>query len=121
MLESSLTAEISHTKEKLGAATKAKAAATETQASAEGDLAETTKTKAADEEYSATLKTECETAASEWAERQKSAKEEMAAIEKAKEILSTGVTALTQVSVSQKSIAFDEDGDENSEKRQKLA
>merc|ERR1719240_1754978 len=114
MLESGLTGEIEHGKEKLSAATKAKAAAEEAQASAEGDLTETTKTKAADEEYSANLNTECETTAAEWAARQKSAKEEMAAIEKAKEILETGVTALAQVSVSTKSIAFDEDGDENS-------
>merc|ERR1719421_1416717 len=87
MLESSLQSEISHNAEKTSAATKSKAAAEESKATAEGDLSTTTKTKAADEEYSATLKTECETAASEWAARQKSAKEEMAAIEKAKEIL----------------------------------
>merc|ERR1719240_1709515 len=76
MVEQGLNGEIEHGKEKLSAATKAKAAAEEAQSKAEGDLAETTKTKAADEEYSATLKTECETTASEWAERQKSAKEE---------------------------------------------
>merc|ERR1719443_481040 len=120
VLEQGLTGEIEHGKEKLSSATKAKAAAEETQASAEGDLAETTKTKAADEEYSANLKTECETTASEWAERQKSAKEEMAAIEKAKEILVSGVTALSQVSVSHKSIEFDQDEDENTQKRRKL-
>merc|ERR1719172_490845 len=70
MLESGLNGEIEHGKEKLSSATKAKAAAEEAQSKAEGDLAETTKTKAADEEYSANLKTECETAASEWAARQ---------------------------------------------------
>jgi len=109
MLESSLSGEIAHTQEKLGAATKAKAAATETEASATGDLAETTKTKAADEEYSATLKTECETAAEEWAARQASAKEEMAAIDKAKEILSTGVVAFAQLSATSKRVDFDDD------------
>merc|ERR1719243_200505 len=98
VLEQGLNGEIEHGKEKLSAATKAKAAAEEAQSNAEGDLAETTKTKAADEEDSGNLKTECETTATEWAERQKSAKEEMAAIEKAKEILETGVTALSQVS-----------------------
>merc|ERR1719156_36186 len=46
MLESSLTGEISHSKGKLGAATKAKAEGEETQSTAEGDLAETEKTKA---------------------------------------------------------------------------
>merc|ERR1740138_2007318 len=60
MLESNLESEISHNAEKTSSATKAKASAEESQATAEGDLAETTKTKAADEEYSATLKTECE-------------------------------------------------------------
>merc|ERR1719240_2420809 len=120
MVEQGLNGEISHNKEKLSAATKAKAGAEETQASSEGDLAETTKTKAADEEYSANLKTECETAAAEWAERQKSAKEEMAAIEKAKEILSTGVTAFSQVSTSRRQISFDEDDDEKSVTRRKL-
>merc|ERR1719515_354710 len=111
MVEQGLNGEIEHGKEKLSAATKAKAAAEEAQSKAEGDLAETTKTKAADEEYSSTLKTECETTAAEWAERQKSAKEEMAAIEKAKEILSTGVTAFSQVGVARRQISFDEDSD----------
>merc|ERR1719453_588865 len=96
MLEQSLSAEVSHNTEKHGAAVTAKADATEAKATAEGDLAETTKTKAADEEYSATLKTECETAADEWAARQASAKEEMAAIDKAKEILVSGVVAFVQ-------------------------
>merc|ERR1719478_334285 len=104
MVEQGLNGEIEHGKDKLSSATKAKAAAEETQSKAEGDLAETTKTKAADEEYSSTLKTECETTAHEWAERQKSAKEEMGAIDKAKEILATGVTALSQVSVTHKQI-----------------
>merc|ERR1719443_1299334 len=112
MLESSLTSEISHNKEKLSAATKAKAEGEETQATAEGDLAETTKTKAADEEYSTTLTTECEMAAKEWAARQASAKEEMAAIDKAKEILSTGVVAFAQVGTSLKRVKSDDDDDD---------
>merc|ERR1719478_1904524 len=44
----------------------------------------------------------------------------MAAIEKAKEILSTGVTAFSQVGVARRQISFDEDSDENSDKRRKL-
>merc|ERR1719460_3072260 len=52
MVEQGLTGEIDHSKEKLSSATKAKASAEETQSTSEGDLAETTKTKAADEEYS---------------------------------------------------------------------
>jgi chromosome segregation ATPase len=123
MLESSLSSEIAHNKEKLAAATKAKAAAEEAQATSEGNLAETEKTKAADEEYASTLKTECETAAKEWAARQASAKEEMAAIEKAKEILVSGVVAFAQVGVSSKRVSFDDDdseSDEKSEVRAKL-
>jgi hypothetical protein len=96
MLESSLQSEISHTSDKLATAKKTKAMAQESQATAEGDLAETTKTKAADEDYSENLKTECELAAKEWAARQASAKEEMAAIDKAKEILVSGVVAFVQ-------------------------
>jgi chromosome segregation ATPase len=96
VLGQSLNAEISHNQEKIATATKNKASAEESKANAEGDLAETSKTKAADESYSATLKTECETAATEWASRQASAKEEMAAIEKAKEILVGGVVAFVQ-------------------------
>jgi len=119
MLEQSLSGEVSHSKDKLSAATKAKAAAEETQSTSEGDLVATKKTKAADEEYSTTLKTECETAASEWAARQESAKAEMAAIDKASEILASGVTALVQVRTKR---SFDDDSEEDAqgEMRQKL-
>merc|ERR1719182_223795 len=124
MLSSSLEAEISHNSEKTSAATKSKASAEESKATAEGDLAETTKTKAADEEYSATLKTECEMAASEWAARQASAKEEMAAIDKAKEILISGVVAFVQSGAKLTNKAdFDDDdsdSDASSEVRVKL-
>jgi len=123
MLESSLESEIAHNKEKLAAATKAKAEAEEAQSTAEGNLAETEKTKAADEEYSSNLKTECETAAKEWAARQASAKEEMAAIDKAKEILVSGVVAFAQVGASSRRVNFDDDDSESDEKdevREKL-
>merc|ERR1719313_2921779 len=99
MVKSGLEGELKHSQEKLGTANSGKAAATEAQSKAEGELAETSKTKAADEEYAATLKTECETKATEWAERQKSANADMAVIEKAKEILTSGVKAFVQVKV----------------------
>jgi len=115
MLEQNLQNELSHNQEKLATATKSKASAQESQATAEGDLAETTKTKAADEEYSATLTTECELAAKEWAARQASAKEEMAAIEKAKEILVSGVVAFMQYGTKLSSKSFDDsDSDDDS-------
>merc|ERR1719156_427214 len=98
MLEQGLKDEISHGEEKLSTATKSKAANEQAKEDASGKLVETTKSKAADEEYAGTLKTECESKASEWEARQKSAAEEMGAIEKAKDILVSGVTAFAQVS-----------------------
>merc|ERR1719409_1813246 len=97
MLKSGLEDEIKNGNEKLSIATSGKAANQEAKADAEAKLVETQKSKAADEEYAGTLKTECETKATQWAERQKSATEEMGAIEKAKEILVSGVTAFMQV------------------------
>merc|ERR1719379_1513892 len=115
MLESNLEAELSHSQEKLATAKKTKASAEESKATAEGDLAETTKTKAADTEYSESLKTECELAEKQWAARQASAKEEMAAIEKAKEILVSGVVAFVQ-SKSKISSKNSDDGDSDDAK-----
>merc|ERR1719217_2005810 len=113
MLEQSLSGEISHNQDKASSATKAKAGAEETLATSEGDLVATKKTKAADEEYSTNLKTECETAAHEWAARQESAKAEMAAIDKASEILASGVTALVQTGTQKRS--FDDDSEDESD------
>jgi len=120
MLESSLSGEIDHNNEKLSSATKAKAGAEETLATSQGDLVATEKSKAADEEYATNLKTECETAAREWAARQASAKAEMGAIDKASEILASGVTALVQVSATDKSFDDNSETSEQSEMRQKL-
>merc|ERR1719443_271186 len=97
MVESGLTDEITNGKAKLSTATKGKAAAEQAKEEASGKLVETKKSKAADEEYAGTLKTECESKSAEWDERQKSAKAEMGAIEKAKEILVSGVKAFVQV------------------------
>merc|ERR1719337_459849 len=113
MLEQGLKDEISHGEEKLSTATKSKAANAEAKADASGKLVETTKSKAADEEYAGTLKTECESKASEWEARQKSAAEEMGAIEKAKTILVDGVTAFVQV--SSKTRRWNPDDDEESD------
>jgi hypothetical protein len=120
MLDQSLSGEISHGNEKLSSATKAKAGAEETLSTAEGDKVATEKSKAADEEYSTNLKTECETAAKEWAARQESAKAEMAAIDKASEILASGVTALVQVKTNKRSFDDDSEDDAQSEMRQQL-
>merc|ERR1719161_2865142 len=97
MLEQGLKDEIKHGGEKLSTATKSKAANEQAKEDASGKLVETEKSKAADEEYAGTLKTECEAKASAWEARQKSAAEEMGAIDKAKTILVDGVKAFVQV------------------------
>merc|ERR1719335_1979117 len=114
MVESGLSDEITHGKEKLSTATKGKAMNEQMGEEASEKLVETTKSKAADEEYAGTLKTECEAKAAEWDERQKSAKAEMGAIEKAKEILVSGVKAFVQVKVSTKTRRWSpDDSDED--------
>merc|ERR1719214_283206 len=122
MLEQGLKDEIKHGEEKLSTATKSKAANEEAKETASGKLVETEKAKAADEEYAGTLKTECEAKASEWEARQKSAAEEMGAIEKAKEILVSGVTAFAQVSSKTRRWNPDDEDESDavSEKREKV-
>merc|ERR1719191_747634 len=61
------------------------------------ELEETKKSKAADESYLADLKMDCASKSKEWSERQKSVAEELAAIAKAKEILTAGVKMFLQV------------------------
>merc|ERR1719316_236599 len=112
MMKSGLEDELKHEKEKLMWSIKEKAKDIQAGAKAQGDLAQTSKAKAADEEYASTLKGECETKAAEWAERQKSATEEMAVIDKAKEILTSGVKAFVQVK-SKINKANDDDDDED--------
>jgi chromosome segregation ATPase len=116
-IDNTLSNEVSHAQEKLSTAKSSKAANEEAQAAAEGELVETKKSKAADEEYASTLKGECEAKASEWAARLKSAAEEMAAIDKAKEILVSGVKAFVQVSARthRKSDEDEEDAEEAKE------
>merc|ERR1719182_897470 len=116
MLEQGLKDEISHGEEKLSTATKSKAANEQAKEDASGKLVETQKSKAADEEYAGTLKTECEAKASEWEARQKSAAEEMAAVEKAKQILVDGVKAFVQVSSKTRTKRWNPDDDDEDDK-----
>jgi hypothetical protein len=97
MLKQSLDTETKQMQKRLAAATNEKAATEESKSIAEGDLAEATKSKATDTAYLKDLKQSCSLKAAEWAERQKSAGEEVAVIEKAKEILSSGVKVFLQV------------------------
>merc|ERR1719191_2234718 len=114
MLKQGLEDEISHGKEKLGTATSGKAANEEAKEDANAKLVETSKSKAADEEYAGTLKTECEAKAAEWEERQKSATAEMGAIDKAKEILVSGVKAFVQVSTKTRRWSPDDSDEDDS-------
>merc|ERR1719449_231102 len=122
MLESGLKDEISHGGEKLSTAKSGKAMNEESKATASGKLVETEKSKAADEEYAGTLKTECESKASEWEARQKSAAEEMGAIDKAKDILVSGVKAFVQVKTQTRRWNPDDDDESDavSAKRQQV-
>jgi chromosome segregation ATPase len=96
MMIQSLTDQITLGKSKTSDAKATKAALTEDAGKASGELAETKKTKLADTIYLDDIKLQCSQAAAEWAERQKSAKGEIAAIEKAKDILTSGVKVLVQ-------------------------
>jgi hypothetical protein len=122
MLEQGLNDEITHGNDKLSTATKGKAANEQAKQDASGKLVETTKSKAADEEYASTLKTECESKAAEWEARQKSATEEMGAIDKAKEILVSGVKAFVQVKTQTRRWNPDEDDESDAvaAKREKV-
>merc|ERR1719160_2323463 len=121
MLEGGLKNEISHGKEKLGSNTKLKASATQAGEEASGELTETEKTKAADEEYVTTLKQECQAKAVEYEETMKSGKAEVAAIEKASTILSEGVTAFVEVRSrthrASSKVRFNPDDDDESDEQ----
>jgi hypothetical protein len=68
----------------------------EEKAEAEGEVAKTEETKAAAEKYLASVTSECDKTSADWDARQKGAKEEIAAINKAKEILASRVTVFVQ-------------------------
>merc|ERR1719327_297546 len=122
MVKGALTSELKNTEDKLSTAKSSQAAAAEAEGKAKGELTATTSTKAADEEYAATLKTECETKATEWEQRQKDATEEMGVIAKAKDILVGGVKAFVQVKTVSKKSDFDSDDedDKTAERREKV-
>merc|ERR1719146_491604 len=96
MMVQSLTDALTLAKSKLSEAISTKASLTEASGKAKGELAETKKAKVADMFYMDNLKQECAAAAGEWADRQKSAKGEIAALDKAKEILTAKVKVLVQ-------------------------
>merc|ERR1719359_2548980 len=100
MLKSSLEMELAQMNKRMGEATNQRSNTEETKHSAAEELQETTASEASDQAYLADLKQNCAAKATEWSERQKSAAEEVATIEKAKEILSSGVKVFLQVDKS---------------------
>ena len=98
MLKQSLEGELKVMKKQLSEATLQKSSTEEALHAAEGELAQTEKTLAADSTYLEELKASCSAKAAEWATRQKDAGAEMAAIAKAKEILAEGVKVFLQTS-----------------------
>merc|ERR1719281_2357575 len=98
MMSMSLEGGMNLLKEKLSENQALKASLSEESGKAKNELGETRESMRADKTYLTTLTHECESTAEEWAARQKSAKEEMAAIEKAKAILSD-VKAMLQSGV----------------------
>jgi chromosome segregation ATPase len=107
MLKQSIEMELSGMQKRMTAATNERSSTEETMHAASAELSETKKSKAADETYLADLKMDCAAKSTEWAERQKSVTEELGAIAKAKEILSSGV----KVGLLQFKVADDGDAD----------
>jgi chromosome segregation ATPase len=107
MLKQGLEDGIAVAKKALGESTLQKSTTEEELHAAEAALSETQTTLAADQKYLEELKQSCEAKQTQWAQRQKQAGEETAAIEKAKEILSEGVKVLLQTSVSVRSTEED--------------
>jgi len=117
VLEQTLTDAIANLNEQISEASSSKCAAEEAKAKAEQDMAKTKECKSADEECLKNLTTECQSKAAEWEERQKSAEGEMAALDKAKEILAGGVKLFVQVGAktqktSAKALAVNEQAEE---------
>merc|ERR1719265_1659489 len=97
----------------MAAASTEKAANEESKASASEDLAATQKSVEEDSAFLAELKQSCSAKAAEWDARQKSAGEELAAIDKEKEILADGVKAFLQVD-AKRVRRFDDESDKRS-------
>lgn len=94
MMIASLESAMTLMQRKISDAKATKAALTETSGKAAGEAATAKKTKLQDSMTMDRLKGECAISQGEWAERQKTAKDEIAAIDKAKDILTTRVKVL---------------------------
>jgi len=88
MIKQSLTDAITNLSKEIDESQAQSGAAQEKLAKAQGNLASTDASKKADEEYVSNLSTECSSKASEWDQRQVSARSEIEALNKGSEILS---------------------------------
>merc|ERR1719166_154520 len=93
MLVQDLTAQIDQAKQDREEKAETKAKKLQAKADAEGDLEDTTTTRAADQKYLDDLKATCSQKASDFESRQQLRTEELEAIQKAIEILSSEVVS----------------------------
>merc|ERR1719461_120072 len=93
MLAQDLEAQVEQSTQDRDEKSASKAKHLQGKADAEGDLKDTTSTKEADEKYLADLTATCEQKASDFASRQQLRAEEIEAIEKAIEIVSSGAVS----------------------------
>merc|ERR1719333_308504 len=93
MLMQDLNSQINYAQKKRDEKAEAKAKALQAKADAEGDLADTTSTRDADQKYLDDLVATCETKAGDFESRQQLRAEEIEAVEKAIEIISSGAVA----------------------------
>jgi len=105
LLKQGLADEIKVMQKQLSEATLTRSTTEEELHSADASLSETEETLAADEKYLEELKQSCTVKATEWAQRQKQASEETAAIQKAKDILSEGVKVFLQTASRTRSLS----------------
>merc|ERR1719386_61317 len=121
MMKQSLTDQLNLCSEKLSDQKSLVATLTEAKGKATGESAEVAKTKMADTVYVSTLGSECKEAAEAWAEKQASGKAEMAAIEKAKSILSERVKVFfVQTGSKDPNMGAEEDDEKTAMVRSKL-
>jgi hypothetical protein len=99
MLKQSLTTELKTMQKRLSEAKSTQMEASEEMHIAEGDRASTTKGMENDQTFLKQLKLSCAAKSTEWDARQASAADEMAAIDKAVEILKQGQKAFLQVTL----------------------
>lgn len=107
MLKQSLVQELKTMGKRLGEAKSTQSEAKEEMHSAAGEKASTTEGMGNDQSFLKELRLSCSAKSSEWDERQKSAADEMAAIDKAVEILQSGQKAFLQVTLHEPDAEMD--------------